>query len=187
MLELHFSLSQEVTLFARKKSRFTGLAHTSEENHNFQARFVELGQTRPVMPIVIRILQFVLRNGRTDVRTDRPSCSGASQHLETIFQLQSLMEKSKLQSNQWASEMQLFKTFIHLLLFLELGSSSSGCSKEKRLYFVQNSIVFAAFGGSNSNDHDSSRNLAQWPPGNARFDFDDTSQFHHPVMHKDEF
>ena len=28
---------------------------------------------------------------------------------------------------------------------------------------------------------------SQWPSGNARFDFDGTSQFHHPVMHRDEF
>ena len=28
---------------------------------------------------------------------------------------------------------------------------------------------------------------SQWPPGNARLDFDDTSQFHYPGMYKDEF
>ena len=28
--------------------------------------------------------------------------------------------------------------------------------------------------------------FTQWPPGNAKFDVDDTSQLHCPVMHKDE-
>ena len=39
--------------------------------------------------------------------------------------------------------------------------------------------------GANMRSHEANLRLlgAQWPPGNARFDFDDTSQFHHPVMH----
>ena len=37
------------------------------------------------------------------------------------------------------------------------------------------------------NLHVHERKVTQWPPGNARFDFDDTSQFHNPVMHKDDY
>ena len=63
------------------------------------------------------------------------------------------------------------------------------CVMHEKLYFREIKRYDIGDGGGSSVGGDSSclHVKHSGPPGNARLDFDGSSQFHHPVMHKEEF